>query len=146
MMNELTDKQSLKTARYMIDTFNKDIKNLSSMCFIDNNGLFYLKSDNSKIERFGMMYDPEMIKIFEGALYDTVELHEFSKDYRFSTSTLFVDDTVVRIGQNEKSKSPDAHFDFNVVSKQNKEFINDTRIRVIEEFYKKFFNILLTDL
>lgn len=142
-MIEMNDKQNLKSARYMVDTFNKDIKKLSSMCYIDHNGLFYLKSDNSKMERFGLIYDPELLELFKGSLYDTIELHEFSKLYRFSTSTFGMDDDkVVRIGQNEKSKNPDAYFDFNIITERNPKLIDEKRLDIIEEFYKKFFKIL----
>ena len=94
------------------------------------------------MERFGLIYDPELLSLFRGSLYDTMELHEFSKEYRFSTSTLFLDDTLIRIGQNEKSKSPEAHFDINIMSNSDPKAIEEFRIKIIGEFYNKFFEIL----
>lgn len=141
---EIDQKVQLKTARFMLDNFNKEIKRLSSMCYIGHNGLFYLKSENTKMERFGMMaQDNQALQVlFEGALYDTLDLHEFSKDYRFSTSTVCTGSDKVIIGQNEKAKVPDAKFEFDIVSNSSKEIQEDTLIRIKSEFYKRFFELL----
>lgn len=143
-IDEVNYKHQLKTARFMLDNFNKEIKRLSSMCYIDYNGLFYLKSDNTKMERIGMIAqdDQSLQVLFEGALYSTDDLHEFSKDYRFSTSTLYQTENKVIIGQTEKSKAPDARFEFNIVSTSDSIIIEDTRKSIRESFYKRFFDIL----
>lgn len=143
-IKEIEYKSQLKTARFMLDNFNKEIKRLSSMCYIGHDGLFYLKSENTKMERIGMMAqdDQSMQVLFEGVMYDTLDLHEFSKDYRFSTSTVYYDSDKVVIGQTEKAKVPDAKFEFNIVCDQSEIIQEDTLNHIKGEFYKRFFEVL----
>ena len=137
-----------KCARSFIDKFNQLIKTLSSMCYIHYDGVCYLKSESSNIERFAHIdFGDPIRRLFDGALYDTQELAEFRKVYRFSKSSIAtgyganVNDTEIFI----RTEDPDNKDEIlehkiscicgNTTDDNEREF---GREKVSSEFYKVF--------
>ena len=137
-----TEEDLLKDdARNLIDRFNQIIKGLTSMVYFDFDGSIYLKSESTKYERFARYYDKESMPVrFCGAMYNTLELAEFRKEYRYSTSTVLPLQDKLVIGQTEKSKSPNAKFDINILhDNTDHDKAENIKFNIIyPEFYKKF--------
>lgn len=137
-----------KNARAFIDKFNQMIKTLSSMCYIDYDGICYLKSESTKIERFAAVGFADPIKrLFQGALYDTQELAEFRKSYRYSKSSVVLgyaenpNDTKVCI-RTENPENKDETLEFEVLCVCGNTLDENERAygreHVSTEFYKRF--------
>lgn len=144
--NMTSDDINRKNVRNMIDTFNQLTKHLSSMIYFDFNGMFYLKSESTKYERIGYLTFEDELEIFKGTLFDTLALAEFKKEYRFSTSTVMVEPgEMIRIGQTEKAKFPDAEFTIKYVAVDVPYIRDSSRNKTLTDFYKKFPEILEKD-
>lgn len=137
-----------KNVRSFIDKFNQMIKTLSSMCYIDYDGICYLKSQSTKIERFAALDFGDPVRgLFQGALFDTQELAEFRKSYRYSKSSVVLgysenpNDTKVCIRtENPDNKEETLEFEILCVcgNTLDEEERNYGREHVSTEFYKKF--------
>ena len=141
-----------KNARAFIDKFNQLIKPLSSMCYIDYDGICYLKSESTKIERFAAMDFADPVKqLMQGALYDTQELAEFRKSYRYSKSSVVLgysenpnDAKVCLRTENPDNKDDILEFEIlcvcgNTYDEEEKIFGRD---KIANEFYKKFYQMV----
>jgi len=132
----------------LINGFNQYIKRLSSMVYIDSDGMFYLKGENPKMERIGMFYGDEnddIIDLFGCCMYNTLEMFEFKKLYRYSTSTVEIGEDVIHLGQNPKAVYPEAKIDVNIISTREEKVIEETRNLIKKEFYRRFIDILDTE-
>lgn len=150
MGKELTlDDMNRKNIRYLIENTNQITKNISSMVFHDETGFVYFKSESPKYERIGQVVDDayDILSMLEGTMYNTLELAEYKKSYRYSTSTVAIDREGITIGQTEKGKDPDKKFNIHYIRQPEDSPYNveGTRNKVMKEFYKKFPEVLESD-
>ena len=142
------EERNRKYARMFIDKFNQLVKPLSSMCYIDFDGTCYLKSESTKIERFVSIDFGDPVKeLAVGALYDTVELAEFRKSYRYSKSKVLFgssvnpnDTTMIIRTPNPDDSEDEIDFQINTLCKNvyDDSEIELVRDRISREFYKTF--------
>lgn len=137
------EEREKKEARLLINDFNQIVKNLTSLVFLGDDGTFMMKSEDTKIERYGEYYDKEKLPIsFTNIIYNTLDLAEFRKDYRFSTSTVEISDTSITIGQTANAKVPSSSIQLEHFDMSDAERRIQTLNSIQSMFYKKIPTVL----
>lgn len=138
---ELTEEQiKKKIIKEFINDFNQHVKNLSSMVYIDIDGMIYFKSESSKFEKFASFIEPEneILDMFGGALYDTLDIFDYKKIYKVS-KTNFIEDigklTLVQDNGDAEYKT-----DINYVASKDTEYCN--RYNIISSMYSRLLEII----
>lgn len=129
----------LKKAYSELHKVNQSLKKISSLYYIRNDGMIYIKELVPFIETKAQLYEPEKVSCFYGALINPITFFDFAKQAKKSKLTAHYSEkhNTIKFGQED---NPDLKLKIQIANPtQSDEMIHQS---VIPEMYTKMFSLV----